>query len=613
MKKNIVFFLIVVSLFVIFPVSAANDVYHIKGFYVDATLNEDGSMNIEERITYYFDGKFNGIFRSLGEAGSDGIEDIEVSIDSNGTIVNAELNQDGGPDGTYQILDEVGGKRLKIFSKSLNEEKHFIIKYKVLNAATKYNDIGELYWKFIGIETDDLIENFHVSLWLPEGAEKSEIKAFAHGPLTGIVEINSSQNIILEVEKLPPNTFVEGRILFPVNLIKESSKKIDKDALGMILEEEGRWAEEANAKRRRARMWLIIPNIFVILEILAFIFIYFKYDKEFSGSFKGKYYRELPGEYSPAVMSVLWNFGKIKPIDITATLMDLVRKKHLLMEVEAVEKKKIFRVKEETDYVFTLNDEIKKSDLSKHEKYFLDWLVGKVGNGKSVSLNGIQTYTKDKSNAITFKQNYDKWSEDVKIDSVKYEFFDKSVVKAKKIGIIISVLGSILGAYTLVKHEIVSGSITLLLTSFALVIYSAILKRRSKYGVDQYKKWKAFKMFLKHFSRLSKAEIPSIVIWEHYLVYAISLGVAKEVLNQLKVTFRNEDFNNDSLTYMHYGLLSMEMNRLYGISNSINSAVKYSESTYKKAMSKESSSSGGGGGFSGGGGGGGGGGGTGAF
>ena len=153
----------------------------------------------------------------------------------------------------------------------------------------------------------------------------------------------------------------------------------------------------------------------------------------------------------------------------------------------------------------------------------------------------------------------------------------------------------------------------LIATSLILMIYSITVKRRSRYGVEQYKMWKAFRNFLKHFSRLDKAEIPSVVIWEHYLVYAISLGVAKEVIKQLKMVFRDEDFHNRSLTYMYYGYYGSKMNHLDAVNHVTDSVLKTTQSTYSQAMSKLSSSSGSGGGFSGGGGGGGGGGGEGAF
>ena len=53
--------------------------------------------------------------------------------------------------------------------------------------------------------------------------------------------------------------------------------------------------------------------------------------------------------------------------------------------------------------------------------------------------------------------------------------------------------------------------------------------------------WKAFRRFLLDFSSLDRAEVPSLIIWEHHLVYAVSLGVAKQVLSQLKVVYPEMD------------------------------------------------------------------------
>jgi uncharacterized membrane protein len=149
--------------------------------------------------------------------------------------------------------------------------------------------------------------------------------------------------------------------------------------------------------------------------------------------------------------------------------------------------------------------------------------------------------------------------------------------------------------------------------SIILLIYSLLIRRRSKHGVEQFKMWKAFRKFLTHFSQIDKAELPAVILWEHYLVYAITLGVAKEVISQLKLVFRDEDFNNSGLTYMYYGHYRHNYSYFDTIDNVTKTMVKTTESVYTQAISKMSSSSGGGGGFSGGGGGGGGGGGAGAF
>ena len=126
--------------------------------------------------------------------------------------------------------------------------------------------------------------------------------------------------------------------------------------------------------------------------------------------------------------------------------------------------------------------------------------------------------------------------------------------------------------------------------------------------------WNAFKNFLKDFSRLDKAEIPSIILWEHYLVYAVSLGVAKEVIKQLPIVFTDEDLNNNQLTYMYgasYGYFGGFGAMFDDTIHTVEGAISTAQSV---ANSQDSSSSGGGGGFSGGSsGGGGGGGGGGAF
>jgi hypothetical protein len=55
-------------------------------------------------------------------------------------------------------------------------------------------------------------------------------------------------------------------------------------------------------------------------SIFAMFFLWRKYGKAHPVEFQGDYYRELPGNYSPAELSVLWNNKKIKGKDLTATI-----------------------------------------------------------------------------------------------------------------------------------------------------------------------------------------------------------------------------------------------------------------------------------------------------
>ena len=110
-------------------------------------------------------------------------------------------------------------------------------------------------------------------------------------------------------------------------------------------------------------------------------------------------------------------------------------------------------------------------------------------------------------------------------------------------------------------------------------------------GIDEKEQWKAFKKYMEDFSLLKDKEVPALVIWEKYLVFATAFGISEKVLKQLKVIYPEiTDMNSAMYTYSYIHIMNS-----VNIGNCINSSV-YS------AVS--SSGSGAGGGFSGGGGGG---------
>lgn len=101
---------------------------------------------------------------------------------------------------------------------------------------------------------------------------------------------------------------------------------------------------------------------------------------------------------------------------------------------------------------------------------------------------------------------------------------------------------------------------------------------------------------MKDFSMLDQREVPELVLWEKYLVYATAFGIADKVLKQLKIKFpelQDENYMNTHFAYMHIVCNPhTNSNFIDSMSTSIGSSVNYS------------SGGGSGGGFSGGGGGG---------
>ena len=59
--------------------------------------------------------------------------------------------------------------------------------------------------------------------------------------------------------------------------------------------------------------------------------------------------------------------------------------------------------------------------------------------------------------------------------------------------------------------------------------YLSTIIKRTKEANEEYVKWMAFKNFLQDFGNMQDYPIPALTIWEHYLVYATSFGIAELV------------------------------------------------------------------------------------
>ena len=641
MRKRVlahIFIVVVLLSVIIMPRTAFADdrYYRIMDFNVQCVINPDGSADITEWIKYKFVGSFNGVLRDIDYIETDGIENIQVFVENRDQIlkeftINSSDLDTSGPTGTYHLYHDDQLAHLKVFEKTENSVKVFVYKYTLKNVVTKYNDIAEFNRKIIDSNWDDTLSDINILIQLPEGAAKEDIRVYGHGPLTGESRIIDGQNVEFELGSLSPGYYVGTRVLFPTALVPDSTNIKAEDGLSKILDEEKKLADEANAERERARQQVeeynkrreaerqrnerlrSIANVIGILLIISWfpiiIFLYIKYDKEFRSDFKAKYYRELPGEYTPAEMSVLITMGMVDTKDITATLMDLVRKGVLILKQETYVKDGFFKDKEIEDYSLSLNREAPPVALKRHEEFLISWFIRTIGKDGHVFLDEISDYAKTASGAQQFTKDYQRWCSLAKEEAEKNKFFDKTSEKGKLAAILIGMLWFFGIGIALVTLLQAGTGIAMIILGIIMFIFGLRLNRRTAYGNEQNAMWKAFKNFLKDFSRMDKAEMPSIIIWEHYLVYAISLGVAKQVIKQLPLVFSDADLQNTHLTYM-YGYNMHNFNNFTSAFDRTISSVDHAIShAMSVANSTNSSSSGSGGGFSGGGFGGGGGGG----
>ena len=88
-----------------------------------------------------------------------------------------------------------------------------------------------------------------------------------------------------------------------------------------------------------------------------------------------------------------------------------------------------------------------------------------------------------------------------------------------------------------------------MLFTIAFFVYGFAFNRRSVQTNEEFVRWKAFRKFLMDFSTFEDYPLPSLVVWEHYLVYATSFGIADKVMKQLKLKFTASQLTNSDLTF----------------------------------------------------------------
>ncbi len=596
MKRNIRVLICLVALIFVLPVCVFAGAYP-EEMDIVADINRDGSMTITESITWEIEDEVNGVYRDIlcfnPENELNSANEIyvhEVLVDGK-EYHYSEITLSNGDSGMYNINSIEGGAQVKIFHPTDEYYVKTVISYTLTDVVVEYADVAELYWNFLGKGWAGGVEDTKITINLPETSERLEI--FGHGPLDGYSEKIDNQTSVFHIPYLRSGEAVDARLLFDTDIV-EAAKFQDKDMYETIMAEELDLAKEADARRKRAELFviicLIISGIMEIVLIGSYIWLLSKRKRK--TKLEIKYYRELPEDYGVPVMNYLLHKYHKDNENMLATLMDLVRKKYI----------KIYPVTKEgktkpVDYELQLIKE-DLSELNEIEKHYIQKLI--FVNCTSIRLKELK---KKNTSSVSAREKasraFDKWQTLIekefkacKLKRTGINNYINKVIGIAAIYFVITIILFIICCIIEIIEAAVGVFIVLLTSIFVMAMVplkvQPILEDNDK-ALEHKEKWKAFERFLKDFSKMEEKDYGSIVLWEHYLVYAIGLGIADKVLKQLKDIYPEMTGLEDTYSGLYH---SSSFN---SFSNSFNS-VSTGAFTY-------SSSTGSGGGFSGGGGG----------
>ncbi len=576
---------VVLVLLIIAPPASAKS-FDLRALSTRATLLPDATMTVAEEITYDFSGgPFTTGIRSFEPRSRPQITGLAVTDESGNAL--RVLPPGNSTSGEWEWK----------FAPTSDARRTFTITYTVVDAASVGPDVGELYWKFLGVDHPG-VGNVKVVVGLPgdfppaspttPDTDTEVVRAWAHGPRNGAIT-NTGQQVDLAVRDVPAGEFVEARIAVPSAAFTVAPQGGPR--LPTILREERAFIDDREAADQRARAGNLAAPVVALGGVGAFLAVWWKWGKEPKAPELGDYWRE-PLDDPPAITVANLSFGTVPSSAFSSTVIDLAQRGHLTIEEERRQQ----LGPDTTEYHFVWKGNA-KDPLLEHERELLEQLF--QGRARTSSTEFAAWARTNPGPAQAFWQE---WKGDVRTELDTRGYLERgrsapwvawAAVVALLIGggVVALALGGLLGLIPLAAGIVV-------------LCLGGLMRRRTTRGAAKAEEAKALKRFLKDFSTLDEAPVASLAIWERYLVAAVTLGVAGDLVRGLAIKVPEVAASSSFATW--YVLSGGGLGRLDGMS-------RFGGDFGTAAVSALApSSTGSGGGFSGGGGGGGGGGGFGA-
>lgn len=624
MKKT--FFLLVLGLFCLLPLSVFAIDFKINSYQGDLYIHADNTAEFRQKIVYQFEEDFKGQIVGLGRAGKmpSGF-DIDPHPKVQAAKNGAELT-----DVTSEVIEGADGYTVKVYNPGQEGDTVEVdLTWNLKNLLFLYDDIAELNWQPL-TDSSGTIGKFEFHVRGDKGSEKLFFhtgKLFREGTID-----KSNLDYIIRLDNLPAKRGVELHAYWPRT---DFANARDQGLKGNRLEEFNKVEDSIVKEKEQSKQLVtwVFPSILSISLLLSVCF-YFIYRRKTTPSVKyAKNHRlyEPPMELEPMVLSEAvysTSLEEVSPLVkgagkftfdqlIQATLLDVIDRGNvsIISEGDAVG----LRLVKENGLSSFEKDCLNLAFSGKKEEtlsnLFADYKVSdslyrraKVSDEKRIQAKGRQLKS-------SFEEVLKEMQEGVRNRVTFWGLPDyyrplTGGEKALQVGMgVLTILPLFIGFGLFLYSLDVYGYLYLLLPILGIlglvlaVFYYWKLRLNNRDGVlneagaEVYYLWASFENMLREIARLDQAELESIVVWNRLLVYATLFGYADKVSHLMKVHHIQVE-NPDINLYVAYGWHSMFYHSSAQMSHY--ASIANTASTYSVSSGSGSS----GGGFSGGGGGG---------
>jgi len=356
-------------------------IFRINSVEVDINVQADGSVHVTERVTYQFQSSANGVFMDIDFRGYGTLENARVSvITQNSAMLFTKTDRASvGDSGVYTLSMGRNVASFQVFSPAQRGDiKTFVYSYTLTEGAFLYENTAVFQRVILGHGWDVDIESFAATFTTP-GSEPEAAVFYRNIP--------AGFGVALGRHFLPQ--------LLPDAPLREGVWE-NEPATGLVAPE----------PPNNTAIFIVLGfggGIFAIIVVVIAILA-----RPYPTEFKERYYRSLPSQKSPALVSYLVNHKTTKSCDIVATLLYLVQCG--VLDVE-------------NDSTFIVMDK-KLVELSSYEQFLIDWLFIETEHGLECHLEDINEMAANEKSAELFYADYIKWQKLVSQEAARLNLFE---------------------------------------------------------------------------------------------------------------------------------------------------------------------------------------------
>lgn len=435
MKKVLYLLCVFLLLFIIrAPVASAKS-FSIDKVDINAYVMNNGDLYVEELYTYSFSGNYNGTTRTIGDENHTGVQYFEGYL----APMDTDLSQ--YDNSTFKSLKvERDDLTFKIYTSSENEKKKVFYRYLVNGAAQKYQDTGQLYWRFFDDMNETDLHNLSIRFIL-DGDKDATLsgKAYLHSP-TGKLSKSDDKGFVYETDLLQAHDKVEIRFLFPETFLKNAPYTNNKPALAEFQAEEATYTDRI-MKRDKALPTVEKINVFALGLTFFFLLFIVLYPRRIYRLLLSKTSLHQVQELDSFLLSIIERKGKVGPNAISAALLRLRQKG--IVAMEKVPSNAIYRSDDSApDYTFRFTLLTDTGSLNAFEKYLIEWLFKEDADGTlAFSLDQFPFLTKQQreknwrleadfsSRSKGFTKRFKEWQKIVRKDPEVKQFVAPNPVR----------------------------------------------------------------------------------------------------------------------------------------------------------------------------------------